>query len=393
MGIPVLGPDINESRESFTPVLNEDQESPPSPAEVDGEIRFGLAAIKGVGDSAALSILEERDAHGNFISFEEFLERIDMKTVNKRTIEHLVKSGAFDGLDEDRGLLLDDMESAIGRAQEAQKDKEIGQEGFFHMLEPDQSQSSHGSNGHAAPEKKNRKSSVTKSEILQMEKDLLGFYVSGHPLDSYGLLAEELNSFEGDSYTQLPDRAPFRLCGVVSNIQKRLTRRDNKPWAQFTLATKKSSYQLTAFNEAYEKFGHLLTDNTLLVAHGSTTIRDGDVTLRVNQLLSLDSALATLIKKITWVLDSQSQQKVGDFLSSLRQSLDDDRGNTALEFGFLLDSNEVALSSIAGSLTWNPKPPLFKAFRAHPAVVDTWIEPQEVPNLDSRPNWMKKRRN
>jgi len=212
-------------------------------------------------------------------------------------------------------------------------------------------------------------------------------------LDTYGLLAEELNSFEGDSYTELPDRAPFRLCGVVSNIQKRLTRRDNKPWAQFTLATKKSSYQLTAFNEAYEKFGNLLTDNALLVAHGSTTIRDGDVTLRVNQLLPLDSALATLIKKITWVLDSQSRQKVDDFMSSLRQSLDDDRGNTALEFGFLLDSNEVALSSIAGSLTWNPKPNLFKSFRGHPAVVETWIEPQEVPNLDTRPSWMKKRRN
>lgn len=392
MGIPVLGPDINESRESFTPVLNGADTFSPTSSAIDGEIRFGLAAIKGVGDGAARSILEERDAQGNFTDFEEFLKRIDMKSVNKRTIEHLVKSGAFDGLDEDRGILLEDMEAAIGRAQQAQKDKEIGQEGFFHMLDPEPEQSN-GSHGHAQQARNGRRSSVTQAEILQMEKDLLGFYVSGHPLDPYGLLAEKLNSFEGDSFTELPDRAPFRLCGVVSNIQKRLTRRDNKPWAQFSLATKRSSYQLTAFNEAYENFGNLLNDNALLVAHGSTAIRDGDVTLRVNQLLPLDSALATLIKKITWVLDSNSSHQVEEFLSSLRQSLDDDRGNTALEFGFVLDSAEVALTSIAGSLTWNPKPGLFKSFRAHPAVVETWIEPEEVPNLDTRPSWMKRKRN
>jgi DNA polymerase-3 subunit alpha len=390
MGIPVLGPDINESRENFTPVIPDPPAAKDAPQEIAGEIRFGLAAIKGVGN-AAKAILDERDAGGHFSSFSEFLERIDMKAVNKRTIEHLVKTGAFDRLGEDRGLLLDDMEAAIGRAQQAQKDKECGQEGFFDLLGTDEP-STNGENGGNGSTQPPRKASVSKNEILQMEKDLLGFYLSGHPLDEYGQLAEELNSFQGEAYTDLPDRAPFRLCGVIGNIQKRLTRRDNKPWAQFSLATHKASYQLTLFNDAYEKFGHLLQDNALLVAHGSVAVRDGDTTLRVNQLLPLDKAIASLIRKITWVLDPSESGKVEDFLQDFRKSLDDDRGNTTLEFGFLLDSQEVALAGIASSLTWNPKPNLFKSFKRHPAVVSAWIEPEAVPNLDTRPAWMKKKR-
>ncbi len=391
MGIPVLGPDINESRENFTPVVSE---TPPAPAgkkvNGDGEIRFGLSAIKGVG-SAAEHILAERDANGPFQRFEDFLARIDMKAINKRTIEHLVKAGAFDGLGEDRGLLLDDLEAAIGRAQQAQKDREAGQEGFFDLLDPPKP-ANEGSPRDGNGSRSTRLPKVSKREILQMEKDLLGFYLSGHPLDEYGLLAERLNSFLGEASEELPDRAPFRLCGVVGNIQKRLTKRDNKPWAQFSLATKRSTYAMTLFNDAYEKSSQMLKENAILIAHGSIARRDSEVTLRVNQLLSIDQGIASLIRKITWILDPDQPGKVNAFLQDLRKSLDSDRGNTELEFGFPLHPDEVALSATASSLTWHPRPALFAAFRKHPAVLDTWIEPQEVPNLDSRPAWMKKKR-
>jgi len=388
MGVPVLGPDINESRENFTPVVNG---SSSNKENEKGEIRFGLAAIKGVGDAAARSILEERDNNGPFSGFESFLERINMKTINKRTIEHLVKSGAFDGLGENRGHLLEDLEVAIGRAQEAQKDREIGQEGFFGLLDIDEAPESN--LNWDSPGKRHgdrHKSSISKTDILKMEKDLLGFYLSGHPLDAFDPLVNPLNHFEENSLDELPDHTAFRLCGVVSNIQKRLTRRDNKPWALFNLSTKKNTFTLTLFNEAYEKGGHLLQEGALLVAHGNTAQRDGDTTLRVDQLLPLDKALPNLIKKITWILDSNSRQNVDDFLDVIRESLEKNRGNTALEFGFTLDNEEVAISGIAPSLLWNPVPTQFKKFHQHPAVINTWIEPQDLPALDTTPAWRKR---
>lgn len=393
MGIPVLGPDINESRENFTPVVDSpDQPHDPGDAgPVSGEIRFGLSAIKGVGN-AAEAILAERDSGGPFGGFEDFLARIDMKSVNKRTIEHLVKAGAFDGLGEDRGFLLDDLEAAIGRAQQAQKDREAGQEGFFDLLEEASTDTNGSPDTNRGGPRTKHVSKVSKREILQMEKDLLGFYLSGHPLDEYGTLAEHMNSFSGNAFEDLPDRTPFRLCGVVNNIQKRLTKRDNKAWALFSLATKRSAYAMTIFNDAYEKSGQMLKENAILVAHGSIARRDSEVTLRVNQLLSIENALASLIRKITWILDPEQPAQIHAFLQDLRQSLDSDRGSTEMEFGFPLTPEEIALSATASSLTWHPRPALFASFRKHPAVLDAWIEPQEVPNLDTRPTWMKKKR-
>lgn len=389
MGVPVLGPDINESRENFTPVLEENPTEAPEAGAIQGEIRFGLAAIKGVGDSAAKSILEVRDREGPFESFADFLERIDLKVVNKRTIEHLVKSGAFEDLGEDRGYLLHDLEAAIGRAQQMRRDREAGQGNLFGDLDLDGALSGNGS----SPSRNGaRVHALPKTEILQMEKDLLGFYVSGHPLDSFGPLARALNSFPPEELDLLPERAPFRLCGVIGGIQKRLTRRDNKPWAQFSLATKEGTFILTCFNEAYERYGHLLVDNALLVAHGAAARRDSEVTLRVSELLPLESSLAGLIRKITWILDPAAPQELAGFMEQLRQSLDKDRGPTEIQLGFLLESGEVALSSIASSLTWNPEPRLFREFRKHPSVISSWIEASEIPETDTRPAWMKKQR-
>ena len=118
-----IGPDVNISRENFTPVID---------LETGGEdIRFGLAAIKGVGDAASQKIMEERELNGPYEGFEDFIARVDAKTVNRRVMECLIKSGGFDSTGESRQGLLDGLDAAISSAAEQLRDKERGQESFW----------------------------------------------------------------------------------------------------------------------------------------------------------------------------------------------------------------------------------------------------------------------
>jgi len=128
MGILVLGPDVNESGENFTPVEGEEGKA--------DSIRFGLAAVKGVGDAPSGVIVEERE-NGPYLNFSDFVERVDGKAVNKRVLENLIKAGGFDSLEDSRSELLADLERAMGEAQLRRKDREAGQVNLFDMMGDD----------------------------------------------------------------------------------------------------------------------------------------------------------------------------------------------------------------------------------------------------------------
>src|SRR5690606_29019818 len=209
MGITVLGPNVNESRDTFTPV---------------GEkIRFGLAGIKGVGEGASLKIIEEREANGPFENFDDFVNRVDGKAANKRVLEHLIKTGAFDYAGEPRKVIYDRIDAAMAQAAASARDRAAGQAGFFDMLaepaaparNPKSQISNLKSGGEAADD-------FTPSEKLAFEKELLGFYVSGHPMNAYHGLADALDTFPVDELLNQGDRVEFRLCGIASNLIKKL---------------------------------------------------------------------------------------------------------------------------------------------------------------------------
>ena len=193
MGMHVLGPDVNESRGNFTPV--------------SGKIRFGLAGIKGVGESAAQKIIDERDAHGPFRDFDDFITRVDGRAINKRVLEHLVKTGAFDFSGAARKTLFDGIDAALATVAANARDKAAGQHSFLDLLnEP-------------APPARNSQAPISKltsapplddftsAERLQFEKELLGFYVSGHPMNVYAGLTDAIDSFSAEELLQQPDRA------------------------------------------------------------------------------------------------------------------------------------------------------------------------------------------
>ncbi|HEY0945717.1 MAG TPA: DNA polymerase III subunit alpha, partial [Opitutaceae bacterium] len=397
MGLEVLGPDVNESRETFTPVFRDAaasrvesqknaQRSGPSTLNsqlsTGGEaaIRFGLAGIKGVGEAASLKILEEREKNGPYKDFEDFMARVDGKAVNKRVIEHLVKTGAFDYSGASRKKLFDGIDGAMATAAAHARDRAAGQNNFLDMLaEPPaapparksevRSPKSETSSGGSAAEEDD----FTPAEKLAFEKELLGFYVSGHPMNTYIGLADALDTFAISELLQQEDRTQFRLCGIAGNLVKRLSKKDNRPWMMFTLATKEASIALNMFADAYAAYGHNLAENAPVVVLGTIMHGDDGARINVKECYPLDAHVSGHIRRVTWLLHPKHPQII-DFLRQLRETLNKQVGDTKTHIGFLFEGRVTAVSEISTALGWKPNGPAFQVLRAHPAVAGVQIE-------------------
>ena len=381
MNILVHGPEINQSRERFTPIMSgggSDQSDKLS-KNGSGSIRFGLAAIKGVGDAAATRILEEREANGFFTDFREFADRVDTKAVNRRVSECLIKSGAFDYSKDNRGALIEQLDIILQGVASMQRDRERGQESFFDMLDIDESGvllENGAASAVGAMAETAETDAMTIQERLQDEKELLGFYVSGHPMNPFRGLDEAIDSIQENAAIDLPDRSPFRLCGVITNVAKKLSRRDNRPWAILQLGTRKTSFSVNVYAEAYEKCKDLLIDGRLVLLKGTVLNRNGDSRLSANSAVSLEDSISSVISRIEWIL--RPDQTADEFLRDLIETLEDNEGRTAVQVGFLFDDNHVATSDIGQSMKWEVKPKTYQKLRRHTAVVGANITAKNV---------------
>jgi len=243
MGIRVEPPDVQVSGSQFTP---------------HGEaIRFGLAAVKNVGGNAIESILKARtDAGGRFKSFWEFCEKIDLRLMNKRVIESLIKAGALDSLGT-RGQLMAAVDKAMERAQKAQRDEAQGQSGLFGLFDDTPARGTAVESLPNAPD-------WEEGDRLANEKEVLGFFVSGHPLDKY---AEKLRNLTGViTVAEALERKPaerrwgsqndpadeIQVAGIIHGLRVQKTRRDQKLYAQASLEDASGKIELICFSRDYE---------------------------------------------------------------------------------------------------------------------------------------------
>ena len=262
MGITILPPNVNRSALTFLP-----EELPGGRA-----IRFGLAAIKNVGEAAMETAVADRAANGLFKSLEDFCSRLDSRTVNKKILESLVKAGAFDWEGRHRAELFAAIEGAMGAAASVQKDRASGQVSLFDSftdLAPAPAASSTGSD-----------SSVerwTRAEQLGHEKELLGFYVTGHPLDdyrgnlesgSYGSTAEALLMTEAGS---------VRLAGLLATVEKKFTKKDGRPFGVMTLEDDSGTLEMTAWDETFSKHELILKPGSVISCNVKVVPRDGSI--------------------------------------------------------------------------------------------------------------------
>jgi len=384
MDIRVLSPDINTSRQSFTPVVDDPEDEA---AGRPGSIRFGLGAIKGVGDAAAIKIIEEREANGSFTELDEFLERMDSKAVNRRVLECLVKTGAFDFSLEPRGAIFERLEESINYAAARQRDKEAGQNSFFDMLAdaPDANGDSNGgANGNRVYDMSKQ---FPKNEMLAYEKELLGFYVSGHPLDDYSGITEALTNFDLDKMDELGDRIEFQICGIASGVTTKLSRRDNRPWAFFNLGTLKGSVQMNCYADSYGEYGHNLENEKLVLIKGSVFRNEEGVRLSVSEIYPLESSMPDQIKHITWILDPKGDTEA--FFYDLREALDSTRGSTTSDLAFKIDDDTIVSAPTASSLRWKVNTNEWAKLRSQPAVVGCILQTAPVELKKRERRWKK----
>ena len=245
MGIRILPPDINESNYAFTVV--------------GPNIRFGLGAVKGVGESAIESILEARQKKGRFTSLLDFCEAVDLRACNKKVIEALIKSGSFDFLGTSRKALFDSLESTADSAQRAREEKERGQTSLFGGANVGRTLSPTGRTG----ESDLRLKAATEwpdDEKLRFEKETLGFYITGHPLNRYN---DELGLFANattDSLHQHIDEI-VNIGGIVSQLKKSKIKKgpnEGKLMAKFILDDQRGSVDVVVFSDLYAKYARWL---------------------------------------------------------------------------------------------------------------------------------------
>ncbi|KRP37190.1 MAG: DNA polymerase III subunit alpha [Opitutaceae bacterium BACL24 MAG-120322-bin51] len=373
MNVQVLSPDINDSGSDFTPIIQDDW----------GSIRFGMAAMKGVGEGASIVIINERNANGAYQDFTDFIVRSADKAVNRRVIEALIKTGGFDSFGEDRATLLDCLDSELAEAESTRRDREAGQSSLFDMMggddAADDSQHKGGPSRKTVPP-------MSMTEKLRYEKELLGFYISGHPMDAYAGLDTVIDTFaKPEDLVNFDDRTTFRLGGIVSNLQIKYTRKDSRQMAVFNLATATHSYEMIMFPEPYEKNGSRLEDGKLTLIHGQIGRRNGEMSLTAHEVFDLEQSIPRIIQRINFILHPH-EKNATDFIDKFREMIDVEYGSTRVNLSFLID-NQIVETETAQSLTFTITGTNYKELRRHPALAGVRIQSIAVQPVDDRRPW------
>jgi DNA polymerase-3 subunit alpha len=244
--IEVLPPDINESFKDFTVV--------------DDRIRFGLAAVKNVGEAALDSIIEERQKDGPYLSLEDFCCRVDLRRVNRRVLESLNKAGAFDSLNLKRSQLFAILDHALEQGQAAQRDRLSGQISLFAVMGSEE-------------EKQHKKIEIpaiaewTDQEKLAFEKETVGFYLTGHPLDDYREDILAVTDSNLNEKKQWVEGQNLRVGGLIRDIKNRNTKKGD-PMAVIVMEDVAGTVEVVIFPELYAKCATILNNDTPVIIEG-----------------------------------------------------------------------------------------------------------------------------
>ncbi|HWW61702.1 MAG TPA: DNA polymerase III subunit alpha, partial [Thermoanaerobaculia bacterium] len=273
MGIEVMPPDINESNYSFTVVGR--------------NIRFGLGAVKGVGESAIESILAARQKVGRFASLLQFCEEVDLRACNKKVLEALIKSGSFDFLGNSRKALFDQLENTADSAQRAKDEKERGQSSLFGGApHPASGQRLSAKRGEGLPNE------WPDDEKLRYEKETLGFYITGHPLTRY---SDDLKLFANATTETLYRHVDevVNIAGIVSQIKKSKIKKgpnEGKLMAKFILDDQFGSVEVVVFSDLYAKYAKWLDNGVAVLVTASVKDTGGMTTGRSASLQSAEQS-------------------------------------------------------------------------------------------------------
>lgn len=265
LGIEIIPPDVNHSRDKFTAV--------------QGKIAFGFSGVKNVGHSAIDEIVACREADGPFSSLFDFCDRVDGRLVNKRVLESLIKCGAFASTGANRASLLAGLDACVEKAALAQKERDSGQLSMFDMLGSDSSTP-------AIEQELPEVEEFPQEQLLQWEKELLGMYVSGHPLDRFRRSLQGHSDTRLGELPELSNNHPVRVGGRVTECRRIMTKR-GQPMMFFTLEDFEASAEMVLFPEATERYGREVQMDRVLAVAGKVNHRGEEMSIIVDSVKEL----------------------------------------------------------------------------------------------------------
>jgi len=330
-GIEVLGPDVNESQVYFAPAGGQestraetsDQDSSGASPSLGG-IRFGLAAIKGVGEVAVETILKARNEGGKFTSLSDLCERVDGRTVNRKILEALIKSGACDGFGQTRATLFAQIERTLARAASILSDKQKGQSSLFGTLEE---------KAPPMPESISGLPEWPQHELLAHEKELLGFYVTGHPLTPFAPILEKYTLSNTAKLAELSNRSLTRIGGLIAAVQNGISKKSGKPYSMVTLEDLTGSVQVLCMNENYEKYRELLKPNEAILVVGEVNNGDEKPKIFPQDIMPLKDAPKRYTKQVH--LRLRTAHLKPEQIESVRELVAAHPGKCPLLLGFM----------------------------------------------------------
>jgi len=323
MKIEVVPPDVNRSHMDFT--VAEDK------------VHFGLSAIKGCGGSAAEAIAAEKEQAGPYTDLFDFCERVDPQSCNRAAIETLIKAGAFDSVGARRSQLLAVLDRAVQAGASAAADRRSGQKNLFESFDNPSSEETIDLSLPDIPE-------LPERELLALEKEVLGFYLSSHPLSEYQNLLETYCSHNTSTIGGLKDRASVALGGILSSIKLAHTRKGDK-YANFDLEDVDGMIRCILWPGEYERFAELVETDAILFVRGTIDRRGGDeANLIVNELVQLSELPARYTRGAAFrIVESKAAP---DTLKKLREILRTYPGKGEVQLMLTLkDGDNVLLRS------------------------------------------------
>ncbi|GAA4988881.1 hypothetical protein GCM10025734_14860 [Kitasatospora paranensis] len=310
MGIKILSPDVNESVVDFTAVGT--------------DVRFGLKAVRNVGVPVIESLVKTRKEKGKYASFPDFLDKVELVVCNKRTVDSLVKAGAFDSLGHSRLSLSTVHETAIDAVTGLKKQQAIGQDDLFGALDGGDGAPAIGLDFELTDREWPRK------QLLSLEREMLGLYVSSHPLDG----AEHILSRNRDtSIAELMGsgrtEGEVRLAGLITAVDRRINKAGNA-WAIITLADRDGSVEVLFFPATYNLMADQMVEDNVISARGRLNERDGSLSIFGQEITTLDVSSAELGTKPPVQITVPTGKITPDLVAELKRTLQEHPGDVPI---------------------------------------------------------------
>jgi DNA polymerase-3 subunit alpha len=338
MGIQVLPPDVNESAANFTPVGT--------------DIRFGLTAVRNVGHNVVDGIVAAREAHGKAVNFHGFLDQVPLVVCNKRVIESLIKAGAFESMGHSRRALMTVYEGAVDGVLDLKRNEANGQDDLFGEL-ADTDPVLTGSVPDLPDWDKRTK--------LAFEREMLGLYVSDHPLQGLEhILAAERDMGIGELLADDgPRESTVTIAGMITNITRKTTRRGDI-WAVITVEDLEASIEVLLFPKAYEMVSTVLATDTVVKIKGRVKVEDDVVSLSASEL-SLPDITDTRSEPV--VISLSAARCTPQLVQQLRDVLAAHPGPTEVRLR-LRSADKTTVMKLDERLRVSPSPPLMADLKA-----------------------------